>query len=280
MTSVQITDSEFKLIRDFIEESCGISVGNEKSYLIESRLAGLLRDSGSNSFSEFYKKASEDRTSGLRDKIVDAMTTNETLWFRDKSPFRIFEEIILPKVAEEFKAGKRNSYRIWSAACSTGQEPYSLIMTALEYAAKNPSFPVNKIEIIATDISPSALFLAMAGRYDQLSISRGLPQEMKDKYFSQKGKIWILNDKVKQMVKFKKFNLQESFMSLGRFDLVLCRNVAIYFSDSFKKELFRKIAGILNPNSYFLLGASESLGGYNTDFEMKTLERSIYYLLK
>lgn len=280
MAAVQISDSEFKLIRDFIEESCGISVGNEKSYLIESRLAGLLRDSGSTTFNDFYKKASQDRTSGLRDKIVDAMTTNETLWFRDKNPFRIFEEVVLPKVAKEFASGKRQKFRIWSAACSTGQEPYSLIMTAMEYAAKNPAFPLNKIEIIATDISPSALFLAMAGRYDQLSISRGLPPQMKDKYFTQKGKIWTLDDKVKRMVKFKKFNLQESFLSLGKFDMVLCRNVAIYFSDTFKKELFKKIAGTLKSGDFFLLGASESLGGYSTDYSMKTLDRSIYYLLK
>ncbi|MFH0920651.1 MAG: protein-glutamate O-methyltransferase CheR [Fibrobacterota bacterium] len=275
-----LTDSEFRQLRTFIEQSCGICVGDEKAYLIESRLSGLMVQAGCTGFTEFYQKAVGDRTLGLRDKIVDAMTTNETLWFRDTHPFKILEEAILRPMADEILAGRRKKIRIWSAACSTGQEPYSIAMTLQEFARRHSVLPLEYVEIIATDISPSALFLAQAGRYDKLSISRGLPEEMRNRYFEAVGSLWVLKDNIKKMVTFRKFNLQESLTGLGHFDIVFCRNVAIYFSEPFKKDLLLRLARTLRPDGFLFIGASESLTHYTAEFLMMTIDKGMYYRVK
>ncbi|MBL8025995.1 MAG: protein-glutamate O-methyltransferase CheR [Fibrobacteres bacterium] len=275
-----ISANEFKLLRDYIEKSCGILVGDEKAYLIESRLSSLMAQNGCNTFAEFYQKAASDRTVGLRDKIVDAMTTNETLWFRDTHPYKVLDEVLLREFADEIAKGKRRKIRIWSAACSTGQEPYSISMIIQEFARKSSVLPLEYVEIVATDISPSALFLAMAGRYDKLSMSRGMTDDFRDRYFDQTGTVWAVKDKVKKMVSFKRFNLQDSFVPLGSFDLVFCRNVAIYFSEQFKRELFRKIAQMLRPTGILFLGASESMSNYSTEYQLMTHDKAMYYRVK
>jgi len=277
-----ITQKEFDLLRAYIKESCGIAVGDEKSYLIESRLAKLLVETGSKDFSEFYYKAKSEAVGNLRDKIVDAMTTNETLWFRDKSLWDAMREQILPGFLDDLAKKKTNKIRIWSAACSTGQEPYSLTMMIDDLVAsrKWPGVKTEQFEIMATDISPSALFLAMSGRYNRLAMSRGMSDYFKSRYFKEMGNTAMLNEEIRKRVKFKKLNLQGSFLSLGRFDLVLLRNVAIYFSETFKRELFSKIAKTLNKDRLFILGASESLTGYSTDFNLQTYKKAMYYQLK
>ncbi len=275
-----ITNNEFNLLRKYIEQHCGISVGDEKVYLVESRLSGLMVQNGCATFEEFYRKTLADPTLGLRDKIVDAMTTNETLWFRDTSPYRIFEEVVLRQMSNEIQQGKRKKIRIWCAACSTGQEPYSLAMTIHEFARKYSVLPMEYVEIISTDISPSALFLAIAGRYDKLSMSRGMTPDIQNRYFDQAGSIWVLKDKIKKMVTFKKFNLQENFINLGRFDIIFCRNVAIYFSDNFKRDLFKRMAQLLRPEGFLFLGASESISGYSTEYQILTHEKGMYYRVK
>ncbi|NLH47487.1 MAG: protein-glutamate O-methyltransferase CheR [Myxococcales bacterium] len=277
-----LTQSEFDLLRKLIEDDCGIVVEPGKEYLIESRLANLVTETGCASFGDFYLKAKADLRGPLRDKIVDAMTTNETLWFRDNSPYVILEEVVLPAMIERIKTGQKIKMRIWSAACSTGQEPYSiamLIQDACRFRGGGKVTPAN-FEILATDISPSALFLGMSGRYDQISISRGMRQDFRDRYFRQDGRVWLLADSVKQMVTFKRFNLQNSFSALGSFDLVFCRNVAIYFSMQFKQDLFRKIADTLNPAGLLFLGSAESLAQYSTDYEMQEHKGSLYYRVK
>lgn len=275
-----ITQNEFKLLRDYIEAQCGISVGDEKVYLIESRLTGLMVKFNCSTFEAFYKLATTDTTLGLRDKIVDAMTTNETLWFRDISPFRILEEVLLRRMTEEIQKGQRRKIRIWCAACSTGQEPYSISMTLHEFGRKVSVLPLEYTEIVATDISPSALFLATAARYDKIAISRGLSDDLRNRYFDPSGSVWALKDKIKKMVTFKKFNLQEGFTSLGHFDIIFCRNVAIYFSETFKKDLFRRMAQLLRPDGILFLGASESISGYSTEYRMLTHEKGMYYQVK
>jgi chemotaxis protein methyltransferase CheR len=274
---IQLTDAEFKQLRDYIEKSCGIALGDEKAYLVENRLVGLLSQAGCTTFSELYRKAVGDPTLGLRDKIVDAMTTNETSWFRDLYPFDIMERVLFKKFADEITAGKRQRIRIWCAACSTGQEPYSLAITLHEFCRKNSVLPLSCTEIVSTDISPTVLFLAIAGRYDQIAMSRGMPQEIRDRYFANSGRIWILNDKVRKMSTFKKLNLQDDFSSLGRFDVIFCRNVMIYFSDSFKRQLFNRFASVLNAGGYLFLGASESATSYSDRFTMINDNKHIYY---
>lgn len=278
--SNKIASNEFKAMRDYIEEHCGISLGQDKQYLVETRLTSLMVESGCRSFSEFYHKARADRSLKLRDKIIDAMTTNETLWFRDRSPFVVFKDCLLKIYYEQIKAGKRSRIRIWSAASSTGQEPYSISMIVHEFARSNPGFNPSCVEIIATDISPTVLFLAQAGRYDSIAMARGLDEQMKKKYFREDGKVWIVNNEVKSLVTYKKLNLQESFSSLGSLDIVFCRNVLIYFSETFKRDVLTRIATRLRPQGYLFLGASESMISYSSEFNMQRFDTALYYQVK
>jgi chemotaxis protein methyltransferase CheR len=273
----QLTDLEFKALRDYIEKSCGIALGDEKAYLVENRLAGLVAETCCSSFGDLHRKAVNEPGLGLRDKIVDAMTTNETSWFRDSFPFEVLETDIFRQFAQETATGRRSQVRIWCAASSTGQEPYSIAIKLQEFNRKNPSLALSNVEITATDISPTVLFLAIAGRYDQISMSRGMTQEIKDRYFSANGKVWMLNDALRKMVVFKKLNLQESFISLGKFDLIFCRNVMIYFSDAFKRQLFTKFVESFNKGGYLFIGASESISNYSDKFTMISKDKRIYY---
>lgn len=276
----KIETREFQLLRDYIEKHCGIHLDESKAYLIENRLLTMMIENGCRSYSEFYTKALNDQTHTLRDKIIDAMTTNETLWFRDASPYKILQFELLPLFLKEFIAGTKKTIRIWSAACSTGQEPYSIAMIVNEFARTNPLLHPSKVEIIATDISPTVLFLAKAARYDTLAISRGLSDELRNRYFEQSGKVWVLKDTIKNMVTFKKLNLQEDITSLGHFDIVFIRNVLIYFSDEFKKDLLNRIASRLRPDGFLIVGASESVSNYSNIFSMLTHDRALYYKVR
>ena len=240
----KIDPNEFQLMRDYIEKSCGIHLTDDKMYLVCTRLTTLMVERGCNSFADLYHKAVADNTHELRDKIVEAMTTHETFWFRDTSPFVIMDEVILRELAEEIKLGKRTKIKIWSAACSTGQEPYSVAMTVLELARKHNSLKPEHVEITATDISSTVLYLATAGRYNSLAMSRGLDKDYENRYFEPDGKVWAIKNDVKKMVSYKKLNLQESFYNLEKQDIVFCRNVLIYFSDEFKTVLEDILEGV------------------------------------
>lgn len=271
---VTISEPEFLLMKQYIEEHCGIHLGEGKEYLIETRLSDLVIESGSTSFQEFHLKARTDSSGKLRDRIIDAMTTNETMWFRDESAWTFLRESAVPALLDRAAQGK--TVRVWSAAASTGQESYSLLML-LDEAARargNPSL-LNMIEILGTDISPSALFLAISARYDSFAIGRGMTPERKQRYFTQEGSVWIFDQVLKRRVSFKKFNLQDSFTPLGIFDLVLCRYVSIYFSDMFKRELFAKMSRIISPGGALLLGATESLRGLSDAFEIEYYKNAV-----
>lgn len=272
-----ITTNEFRLLRDLIERWCGISLGDEKAYLIETRLAGILTETGCSDFGAFYRLVSGAPDMKLRDKIVDAMTTNETLWFRDTHPFAILREVFLPPLAQELLTGSRFRARIWSGASSTGQEPYSIAMTILEYCRSHPGLRPEQFEIIATDISPSALFVANAGRYDAATIARGLPLDLRDRYFRQEGHVWVVDESVRRLVTFRKFNLQDPLDPLGRFDVVFLRYVAIYFSDTFKKQLFANIARLLAPSGHLIISAVETLRLISDQFEPLQHAGGTYY---
>ncbi len=275
----KIDKHEFRLMRDYIEKHCGISLSEDKAYLVETRLTTLMVENGCRTFTQFYQKAIADKTNALRDKIVDAMTTNETLWFRDGSPYTLLREVLLPRLAAEMSAGVRSTIRIWSAACSTGQEPYSIGITILEMLRSRSLFRKDAVEIIATDISPTVLFLARAGRFDSIAMSRGMPENIRTRYFTQQGPIWIIDEALRNMVQFRKLNLQESFASLGRLDIIFCRNVLIYFSHAFKRDILDRMARTLG-DGYLILGASESIGGYSDRFQMQSHNRAMYYQVK
>jgi chemotaxis protein methyltransferase CheR len=277
LEQVAVNANEFKLLRDLIERMCGIALGDEKAYLIETRLAGLLAENGCGDFGSFYRLVASDPEHHLRDKIVDAMTTNETLWFRDGHPFRILHDILLPPLAEDLRAGNRFRVRLWSGACSTGQEPYTLAMSIHEFCKRESGIHPDQFEIIATDISPSALLLAKMGRYDQSAIGRGLPDEMRDRYFHQQGHVWVVNDSLKRLITFKKFNLQDSLDPLGRFDIVFMRYVTIYFSETFKQRIYSDVARLLAPSGHLIISAVESLRGVSEDFVQFSHAGGTYY---
>ncbi|MFC1585865.1 CheR family methyltransferase [Fibrobacterota bacterium] len=274
---LRITKEEFRNFINYIQKHCGILLQDKKEYLIESRLKDLVLQNGCKSFGALLIKAKTLPHTRLRDRIVDAITTKETFWFRDGYPFTILKEKILPEYAEHFQSGKR--LKIWSMACSTGQEPYSIAMAIHDFCRKKAAMDPGMFEILATDISPSALFLAMNGSYDRFTIARGLPTEMRKRHFTQERRVFSISEEIKKMVTFKKFNLQDSFSGLGRFDVVFCRNVAIYFSADFKKEIFKKIAGVLKPRGNLILGGAESISHYSTIFNRLTYKKGPYYEL-
>jgi len=277
MSQETITPSEFKLLRDYIEQHCGIALGAEKAYLVETRLASLLVETGCQDFGSFHRLAVANTTPNLRDRIVDAMTTNETLWFRDRHPFEILKTKLLPPLADEIRAGARSRIRIWSAASSTGQEPYSIAMTILEFCKANPGIRPEHFEILATDISPSALFLAKSGRYDAATLARGLPDYHRETYFQQAGSVWAVNEALKRMITFRRFNLQEPIEPMGKMDIVFCRYVAIYFSEAFKRQIYTGIARLLAPSGHLIISAVESLRGLVDDFEPLSHANGTYF---
>ncbi|MBF0235411.1 MAG: protein-glutamate O-methyltransferase CheR [Desulfamplus sp.] len=252
-------------MQKYIEDQCGILLEKGKEYLIESRLTDLAVENGATSFTEFLSKAQSDYSGKLRDRIVDAMTTNETLWFRDHSAWEYIKEVAVPMLLEKSEKGER--VRVWSAAASTGQEAYSLLMLLHDAAeARGKPHLLYQVEILGTDVSTSALFTATSARYGTMAVSRGMPDDKKQVYFRKSGNEWEFDQVLKNRVTFKLFNLKNSFASLGLFDLILCRYVAIYFSDSFKRELFSKMSKVLKPGCVLILGATESLRAFSQDF--------------
>lgn len=276
-----ISLDEFRLIRDYIEEHCGIHLTDDKVYLVETRLTTLMIEQGCKTFTELYRKSVSDKTNALRDKIIEAITTNETFWFRDIHPFGILNEVLFKKLCDEILAGERTKIRIWCSACSTGQEPYSIAMTFNEFMRKYPGLRPQHLEIVATDISSTVLFLGKLGRYDNLSMSRGLAEDLKYRYFeTADNKIWTINNEIKKMVTFKKLNLQENFSHVGKQDIVFCRNILIYFSMDFKQDILSRIATLLRPKGFLFLGASESIIMYTKEYEMLRHAMGLYYQVR
>lgn len=273
-----LTVPEFNKIRDLLVSVCGIELKADQDYLVETRLTELASEVGVKNFGELHRAIIADPK--LLPKVVDLMTTNETLWFRDTSCWLTLKEEILPKLFAKLAAGTPQ-IRVWSAASSTGQEGYSLAIL-IDEESKRIGKPelAKRFEILGTDISNGAIFLARQARYDSFTVSRGLSEQRRDNYFQFVKNGYQLVDAIRQRVKFEHFNLMENFKPLGRFDLVFCRNVAIYFSKDFKEELFRKIAGTLNPDGIMLLGATESLFGLKTPFENQSFGNGVYYQLR
>ncbi|WP_193072895.1 CheR family methyltransferase [Pseudomonas sp. FME51] len=272
MTAV---DQSFNLFRDFLERTCGIVLGDNKQYLVASRLNRLLEQRGIRDLGELMRHMQKQPHSGLREIVVDAMTTNETLWFRDAYPFEILKNRLIPEFVSN-QPGQR--LRIWSAACSSGQEPYSLSMTIDEYERANPGQLRGGGQIVATEISPSMLTAAKAAQYDSLAIARGLSQERLTRYFDElaPGR-WSVKMPARSRVEFRQLNLLDSYSILGKFDIVFCRNVLIYFSAEVKKDILRRIHATLKPGGYLMLGASEALNGLPELYRMVQCSPGIIY---
>jgi chemotaxis protein methyltransferase CheR len=245
--------SDFKFLADIVKKKSGISLGDDKAYLVETRLKPIVRKHKMEAISDLVKQIRIAPNSPIVEDIVDAMTTNESLFFRDMKPFTQLEKIIMPKFA-----GK--SLRIWSAAASTGQEAYSTALTFEQKFFKNYS-------ILGTDISPTVIKKAQEGKYSQFEVQRGLPIMTLMQNFKQDGESWIINDNLKERIKFKTFNLLDSFAAMGKFDLIFCRNVLIYFDRETKTQILDRMRQILNPEGYLFLGSSETVMNVTDKFK-------------
>jgi chemotaxis protein methyltransferase CheR len=268
-----LSAEEYEDFRSFLEKGSGIVLGENKHYLVVSRLFGLLDEFGVESMSELLGRVKGGRTPRLRERVIEAMTTNETYWFRDNFPFDYLQGSIL----KELGAAAKGPIRIWCAACSTGQEPYSISMAIQEYKSSNPGALRSDVEIVGTDISPAVLRDAQAARYESLSMARGLSAERKQRFFVAHDRYWELKPELRARVSFRELNLLQSYALLGRFDIVFCRNVLIYFSPESKRDILDRIAKVLNPGGYLLLGASETMSGYSDAYEMIRAPRGVVY---
>ncbi|QFU23516.1 protein-glutamate O-methyltransferase CheR [Shewanella eurypsychrophilus] len=276
MPNKTLAETEYTQFRLFLEQHSGIVLGDNKQYLVRSRLAPLMGKYNLPSLSEVVKHSMKPTERKLRAEVIDAMTTNETLWFRDRYPFELLSSALLPEYS---RLGR--PLKIWSAACSSGQEPYSLGMTILEYQQKRPGTLPGSATILATDLSPSMLEKCKNGEYDNLALGRGLSDQRKRQFFdSTDSGTMVIKDNVKKFVNFRAHNLLESYTLLGKFDIIFCRNVLIYFAPEAKAKILRQFAAALNPKGILFLGASESIAGLTEEFDMIRCNPGIYYQRK
>lgn len=265
---------EYQLFRSFLEEACGILLGENKAYLVSSRLKPVMAKHQLKDLSVLVDLLKRPSGRSLREEVIDAMTTNETLWFRDAHPFNILKNKIFPEVAENAAPVK-----IWSAACSTGQEPYSISILAKEFQESNPGKMRSGVKVNATDISPTVLAQAKTGVYEMLALGRGMSEQRLKKCFNPlaDGR-WEIKQAYRSMVNFQSMNLMESYSRVGsNLDVVFCRNVLIYFSAELKRQILLKIHACLKPGGYLILGASESLNGLSDHYEMIQCKPGIIY---
>ncbi|MBB4266177.1 CheR family methyltransferase [Roseospira visakhapatnamensis] len=261
---------DFDYVSKLLKERSGLVLTKDKSYLLESRLMPLARKSGFKGLDDLVT-AVRRRDTVVERAVVEAMTTNESFFFRDNKPFDQFRTIVLPNLLKARAAKK--SFRIWSAACSSGQEPYSLAMILKEEGAKLAGW---RIEIVGTDISADILKKARAGTYSQFEVQRGMPMTLLVKYFKKKDENWTIDPSIASMVQFKEWNLLGDLKALGQFDVVFCRNVLIYFDQPTKTKVLRSMAGLMPDDAVLYLGGAETVLGISDQFKPVPGQRGIY----
>jgi len=266
-----MTPLDYEYLRKFLKERSGLMLSAEKHYLVESRLLPVARRAGVNTLVELVQKLKGAGSEALAIEVVEAMTTNETFFFRDKIPFDQFRDDMLPALIAA--RGGRRSLRIWCAACSTGQEPYSIAMILKEMGPKIASW---RIEIVGTDLSNEVLQKAREGIYSQFEVQRGLPIQLLVKYFTQVGEMWQISPEIRSMVQYRPLNLLHDFASLGQFDIVLCRNVLIYFDQPTKIAVLARLARVTAADGYLTLGAAETVVGLTEVFRPVPEKRGLY----
>ena len=265
-----MTPPDYEYLRKLLKDHSGLDLSADKQYLIESRLVPLARKCGLNGIPDLVAKAKAGSSSHIA-QVVEAMTTNETFFFRDKVPFDHFRDTMMPEVLKARAA--RKSLRIWCAAGSTGQEPYSLAMCLKEMSAALAGW---RIEIVATDLSQEVLEKSKAGIYSQFEVQRGLPIQMLVKYFKQTGELWQVNPELRAMVQHRQLNLLHDFSQLGTFDVIFCRNVLIYFDQDTKIAIFNRLARSVEADGFLVLGAAETVVGLTDAFKPVPERRGLY----
>lgn len=251
----RISEPDYGAVREFLLQSSGIVLGDNKQYLVQSRLYPLLRRFELAGFADLISalQSNQPVSHKLRVAVVDAMTTNETFWFRDKMHFDVLQQTLFPELLKQ----KPGTLRVWSAACSSGQEPYSIGISAVE--ALKSFGRGRQIQIIGTDISETVLLEAKQGVYSELALSRGMTLADRERYFIKVHEGFKLKNEYSQLVRFQSFNLLKPFSVLGRFDIIFCRNVLIYFSEEVKRDILRRMAAALEPGGYLFLSSTEAM---------------------
>ena len=265
-----MTPLDYEYLRKLLKERSGLDLSADKQYLVESRLVPLARRVGVTGIPELVQKIRGGGADVLTTEVVEAMTTNETFFFRDKIPFDYLREI-LPALMQA--RANRRSLRIWSAASSTGQEPYSIAMLLKEAGQALAGW---RIEIVATDLSQGVLEKSKAGLFSQFEVQRGLPIQLLVKHFTQVGELWQLNADIRSMVQHRQLNLLQDFSHLGMFDVIFCRNVLIYFDQDTKAAIFERLVKPLEPDGMLMLGAAESVVGITDAFKPYPEKRGLY----
>ena len=266
-----MTPADFDFVSQFLKKRSGLIITPDKQYLLDSRLSPVARRFGLADVTAVVMKLRSGTDEALAKAVVEAMTTNESFFFRDKTPFEHFEKVMLPPLLKSRATAKR--LRIWCAAASTGQEPYSLAMILKEKAALMKDW---RIEILGTDLSTEVLAKATQGIYSQFEVQRGLPIQMLVKYFTKDGDQWRVNQDVRNMVQYKTNNLLEPYAGFGSFDIVFCRNVLIYFDPPTKQNVLERMAQVLAPDGYMVLGAAETVLGVTSVFSPVENARGVY----
>ena len=273
VASREIVPEHYQAFRAFLEQSCGIVLGDNKQYLVSSRLGHLMEREGIKDLGELVYRVQQPGGQRLRGMVIEAMTTNETQWFRDTYPFTILQDTLLP----EFVKRGQQQLRIWSAACSSGQEVYSLSIALEEYRARGARI---EAEIVGTDISPAMIAQAKEAKYPASTINRGLSPERRDRYFQPSGESWVVRPEIRRRGQFMVHNLLDSYASLGRFDIIFCRNVLIYFSATSRENILNRMIQQMRPGGYLIVGASESLARHTGDLQMIRSHGGVIYRLR
>ncbi len=266
-----LTGSDFNAVRQLVRQRAGIALGDDKRYLVETRLRPVLREFGVTTVADLLRKMNAGCRE-IADRIVEALTTNETLFFRDARPFEVLRTVVLPELLRKRAAERR--LNIWCAAASTGQEPYSIAMLIREHF---PQLLQWNLKILATDISTAALAVAREGLYSQLEVNRGLPAPLLVKYFSKEGNRWRLDRRVREMVEFRVLNLVGPWPPLPPMDIVFLRNVLIYFDAPTKQRILSRMRTVLRPDGYLFLGSAETTLHLDDSFEPLGIPRSCCY---
>ncbi|MCL2741126.1 MAG: protein-glutamate O-methyltransferase CheR [Oscillospiraceae bacterium] len=252
-----IGDEEFKALQAYVYENSGILIPPEKAYLFQTRLVPLMLKAGAATFGEFVRHVKGGSDEALKEKVIGALTTNETFWFRDSAPWKVLEDRLLPTYVKELAEGSRAQVRIWFAAASTGQEAYSTVMCVDDHLRRCQvgGVSLSDFRFLATDISGGVLELARKGRYDAISMTRGLDGRYRDKYFTQDASAWEIDARVRDAVRFERFNLLDDYRAFGRFDVIFLRYVLIYFPSALKKEIIDRMHGALARKGVLFTGS-------------------------
>ncbi|HEV2673406.1 MAG TPA: protein-glutamate O-methyltransferase [Aliidongia sp.] len=263
---------DFNLLSKLIKDRSGLTLTKDKAYLLESRLLPVARKWNLKSLDELVMRLRTRSEAGLVRDVVEAMTTNESFFFRDIKPFDQFKQVVLPYLLQNRTAAR--SIKIWSAACSSGQEPYTLGMIMKEERQRLIGW---NLDILATDLSTEILAKAQAGLYSQFEVQRGLPIQLLVKYFKQAGDRWQIDSAVREMVRYRPFNLLDELSGLGQFDIIFCRNVLIYFDQPTKQMVLERMAKQLAPDGFLYLGGAETVVGITDKFQPMANHRGIYH---